>query len=90
MVNRKGWEGLLDAHWHIISLPGDLFHSEEIHSSNRAFFITVQEHNSDFRAHTPAQLRWTDVLSDPPSSPHPPPSTVTVCTVDSNWLISAA
>lgn len=69
MVNRKGWEGLLDAHWHIISLPGDLFHSEEIHSSNRAFFITVQGHNSDFRARTPAQLRWTDVLSDPPSTP---------------------
>lgn len=75
MVNRQGWDGLLDAHRHIIFLPGDLFHCEEIHSSNCAFFITVQGHNSHFRMHTPAQLRWTDVavLSDPSLS------AVTVC-----------
>lgn len=61
---------------------GILFSCQEIYSMvrksiplNCAFFITVQGHNSDFGAHTPAQLRWTDValLSDPPLS------TVTVC-----------
>lgn len=67
MVNRQGWGGLLDAHSHIISLPRDLFHSVEAHSSYCAFFITAQGHISGFRMHTPTQLRWTDVavLSDP-------------------------
>lgn len=75
VVNRRGWDGLLDAHRHIIFLPGDLFHRGEIHSSNRAYFITVQGHNSDVRMHTQARLRWTDaaVLFDPPLSD------VTVC-----------
>lgn len=76
VVNRKGWGGLLDAHWHIISLPGDLFCREEIHSSERAFFITVQGHNSDFSArthtHTRARQPGSDglmcYLTPPPSS----------------------
>ncbi len=84
MVNRQGWDGLLDAHRHIIFLPGDLFHSEEIHSSNCAFFITAQGHDLDFRMRAAAQLRWTDVavLSDPSLS------AVTVCRY--KRLISAA
>lgn len=53
---------------------GILFSCREIYSIVRKsipltvpFFITVQGHNSDFRMHTPAWLRWTDVavLSDP-------------------------
>lgn len=84
VVNSQGWDGLLDAHRHIIFLPGDLFHSEEIHSSKCAFFITVQGHNSHFRMHTLTQLGWTDVtvLSDPSLSD----VTVRRC----KWLISAA
>lgn len=74
---------------------GILFSCQEIYSVVRKFipltvpfFITVQRHNSDFRIHTPVQLRWTDgggwgrVLSDPSLS------AVTVCTC--KWLISAA
>lgn len=52
----------MDACRDIIFLPGDLFHREEMHSSNCAFFVT--EHDSGFRTHTLAY--WTDVtiLSD--------------------------
>lgn len=56
-VNRKGCRGLLEAHWNIISLPGDLFRHQEIHSSERAVFIIEQGHHSDFTAHTHTRTR---------------------------------
>lgn len=85
MVNRQGWDGLLDAHRRIIFLPGDLFQGEETHSSNCAFFITAQGHHSDFRMHTQAKLRWTDVaLPSDPSLRQPQRF------IDTKRLISAA